>query len=366
MPINDPHDFPTVRAPRLRILNNGAPMGGALSFEVSNNNYFQADTFHASLSLNADPNFGINWWGAQETQILVDIQASLDGGQSWVSLLIGQVDHMTAHIEKGLIEVEGRDLTAYFIDNKTHETFINQTSSQVAETLAARHGMTADVVPTSTLVGRYYQIDHDRLSSNDFVRTTTEWNLLCNLAQHEDYDVWVTGTVLHFKPRTPLNQDPYIVVWDQQNIASNAINLTTQRSMNFAKDIVVVVRSWNSSQSNSITAFSPSGARSASIESGKAASYTFVFPNLTIAEAQARANKIRADLSAHERLLEFERPGDFSIGARDIVLLQGTGSSWDQKYYVDSVTRWLGFDRGGFGMRIKAKNLDPEISVLAA
>jgi phage protein D len=360
MAINDPHDVPTVRTPRLRILNHGSVMGGALSFEVTQNNYFQADTFTARFSLNADPSYGINWWGAQQVQILLDIQASLDGGISWTSLVIGQVDHMAIHVDQGLCEVDGRDLTAYLIDQKTNETYQNKTSSQVAETLAQEHGLTADVTPTPTLVGRYYQIDHERIGAGDFTRTTTEWNLLCSLAQHENFDVWVTGTTLHFHPRVPIDtSDPYVVLWDAQNIASNAINLTVQRSMNFAKDIIVVVRSWNSSQSQSITKYAPSGARQAAIQAGTAAEYAFIFPNLTEAEAQAMANKIRADLSAHERLLEFERPADLTLSARTVITLQGTGSSWDTTYYADSVTREMSIERG-FTMRVKAKNRDPE------
>lgn len=364
MAMNNPVDAPLVRAPRLRILNQGQVIGGALSFSVTTNNYYQADTFSARFSLNSDPAFGINWWGAQQNQILLDIQASVDAGNSWTSLITGQVDDMALHIDHGLCEVEGRDLTAYFIDAKTHETFLNQTASQMAQTLAARHGMQADVTATSTLLGRYYDIDHDRVSAGDFVRTTTEWNLLCNAAQFEDFDVWVTGTTLHFHPRSSLNTDPYVVVWDQSNITSNTIALTVRRSMNFAKDIVVVVRSWNSAQSKSISAYAPSSARNASIESGKAQEYSFVRPNLSLAEAQRLANKIRGDLTAHERLIEFERPADLTLGPRNMLQLQGTGSSWDTTYWADSVVREMSFDKG-FVMRVRGKNHDPQSTVLA-
>src|SRR5690242_19270086 len=137
-------------------------------------------------------------------------------------------------------------MTANFIDSKTQESFQNQTSSQVVETLASRHGMTADAMPTSTLVGRYYEMDHEWIGVNSFYRTTTEWNLMCSLAQKERYDIWVTGTTVHFHPTTAVDPNPYLVLWDETGPFSNAIEITAERAMSFAKDIVVSVRSWHS------------------------------------------------------------------------------------------------------------------------
>jgi hypothetical protein len=154
-----------------------------------------------------------------------------------------------------------------------------------------------------------------------------------------------------------------VVIWDQEHLWSNAIDLSVQRSMTFAKDIVVVVRSWNSATGRSHTKYSPSGARQSAIASGKAQEFAYVIANLTEAEAQDRANKIRADLTANERLIEFQRPADLTLAPRNVVSLQGTGSSWDQTYFVDSVSRSLGFENGGFTMRVKAKNHDPRSTV---
>jgi hypothetical protein len=51
---------------------------------------------------------------------------------------MAQVDRMDAHLDQGLIEVDGRDLTANFIDARADpSSFINQTSSQVVQTSPA-------------------------------------------------------------------------------------------------------------------------------------------------------------------------------------------------------------------------------------
>jgi hypothetical protein len=114
----------------------------------------------------------------------------------------------------GRLQIEGRDLSSRLIENKTQEAFVNQTSSQVATTLAQRRGLTPQVTATTTLVGRYYQQDHVRDSLNQFSRTTTEWDLLIYLAQREGFDVFVKGTTLYFQPTTDPSADPYVVRWD--------------------------------------------------------------------------------------------------------------------------------------------------------
>jgi phage protein D len=288
----------------------------------------------------------------------------LDGGQSWTSLLIGDVDNVDMHLEKGVVQVDGRDLTARFIDNKTQETFLNKTSSQVVEELAARRGMTADVTPTRTLVGRYYAADHDRISMGEFVRTTTEWNLMCSLAQHEQFDIWVTGTTLHFHPQTPPDADPYLIIWDKTNEWSNGIDIQCDRSLTIAKDVIVVVRSWHSGYGKEITKYSPSGARIASIQSGKSQLFSLTVPNLTEQQAQDLANKRREEITRHERIFRFSRPADLTLSARNMARLQGTGSSWDQSYYIDFVRRRMAWE-GGFTMEVQAKNHSPQSEVLA-
>lgn len=315
--------------------------------------------------MNTDPNYGMTWWGAQENPLLLDIQASVDGGATWTSLIVGQVDHIQIHIEKGLVDVDGRDMTANFIDTKTQETYQNLTSSQIVEKLAAEHGMTADVTPTTTLVGRYYEMDHERIGSGAFTRTTTEWNLLCSFAQKEEFDIWVTGTTVHFHPVVPEDPNPFVVLWDKDRLFSNAIEITVDRALTFAKDIVVVVQSYDSKTGRSVTKYAPSGARSAAISSGKAQQFTFIRPNLSDVTAQEEANRLRADLTKHERLIEFSVPADLIVTARNQVSLQGTGSSWDQPYFIDNISRSMSWD-DGFIMRIKAKNHSPVSTVLAS
>ena len=68
-------------------------------------------------------------------------------------------------------------------------------------------------------------------------------------------------------------------------------------------------------------------------------------------------------ITRHERLLSAELPGDLELDSRSLVRLSGTGTSWDQAYYPESVTRRLSFE-GGFTMSLRAKNHSPHDEVL--
>ena len=60
-------------------------------------------------------------------------------------------------------------------------------------------------------------------------------------------------------------------------------------------------------------------------------------------------------LPKHERVIEFEAPGDVSPTPRDLIRLDGTQSSWDQTYYVERISRRFSFEEG-FKMTVRAKN----------
>lgn len=339
----------------MRAIANGTVVNGPLSFDISQNSHFHADTFTAEFAIGGDSQFGIAFWGSQ-VELDLDIQASIDNGQTWTSLIYGQVDRIQIHQDHQVCSVTGRDLSARLIDAKTQMAYQNQTSSQVATSLANAAGLAADVQDTGTLIGRYYSQDHDHVTSNQFTRTTTEWDLLVYLAQREQFNVWVTGTTLHFKSGPQLGDDPWMVVWSETTpFQSNVMTLTLERSLTLAKDVTVAVRSWNSRHGKGFTKYSPGPPKSGST----AQQYYYVFPNMTEDEAQKKATALREDITRHERLVSFTAPADLTLTAQNMVQLTGTGSSWDQAYYVDHVSRRMTFD-GAFVMDVRCKNHSPQ------
>ncbi len=345
------------RSPRLRIIANGTALPGVISAEVFANNHYAADRFSAAIALGGAPWTSAASWAA-EPDILLDIQFSLDAGATFKSLIIGTVDTVTIDPVIGEVRVDGRDLTGSLIESRTQETFTNRTASEVATILAGRHNLTPVVTNTTSPVGRYYQNEHDRITLGLFSRATTEWDLLVFLAQQEGFDVFVAGTELHFQPASPT---PDLV---QPIRANDLINLRLERSLTLARDIEVVVKSWNSRNRAAFTQTARAARRTGGSgqhgqsRSGPPQRYVFVRPNLTQDAALKLAQQKLAELTRHERVLQATMPGELSLSPRSLLTLTGTGTEFDQDYFIDTIDRALNFDTG-FSQHIRAKNSSP-------
>lgn len=334
-----------VRQPKLTVTVNGTPLSGVIEAEVTNASHFVADTFRVTLAgSGATPGYGADYW-ADSAYDQIAVYAGTD---SLTQLIIGQVDNIDYGMLGRTITLTGRDLSAPLMDTKTAEKFQNQTSSQIAQELALRHGLDSGVQKTTTRVGTYYNLDHVVLTQEQ-----TEWDLLIYLAQQEGFDVWVGGNTLYFKPSPVSTTPPYLIRW--QAPASNAMDITLSRSENLAKDIIVNVISFHQKSQKKVSVTAKRlGAHSQKL-GGKAQVYTFRRPNLTADQARALADSLLADISKHERILTANLPGDGALTTRAMVRLVGSGTAWDQDYYPDTVTRTISVD-DGYRMEVRAKN----------
>lgn len=350
-----PHDL---RHPRLRVLADGFELPGVIFAEIVSNNHYAADRFR--LQLEVRPVAAAQW--SVTDSALLDIQVATDG-PNWISLITGDVDQLRLDTRSHTMSLEGRDLTAGLIETRTQETFANQTSSEIATTIAARHGLTADVTRTMTPVGAYWQLEHDRITLGSFSRAITEWDLLVTLAQHEGYDVWVFGSTLFFRLASSL---PVAAV-TLRSVATlsgpaNIISMQLERALTLARDIEVVVKSWNSRQANAFAqtararregssshAVGVAGARS------RIQRYVYVVPNLTPDAALKLAQMRLAELTRHERVVEIEMPGELTLAPRQKIRVEATGTSFDQEYWIDEITRRIDV-KHGFTQHLRARN----------
>jgi hypothetical protein len=354
--LNEPQ--PSYRSPRLRLLVNDQALTGAYEAEVNSNNHYGADRFGAVLALGPDPWADAGFWSS-ETNILVDVQFSLDGGASFTSVIQGLVDMVSINPVNGSVHISGRDFTAALIEAHAQETFANRTSSEIATIFAQRHGLIPRVTPTSALVGRFYQSDNESLMLNRFSEATTEWDLLTYLARQENYDSFVSGSDLRFQPTTPETKI------DQVLHPADMIELKLARALTLARDIQVTVRSWNSLQQtafaecvgSTIIGTSP-GASDNSTNATQ--QYVVIRPNLTPDKALAVAQQHLSELSRHERIIEFSMPAELALTPRSRILLDGTNTDFDQPYYIDSIERTFR-PQTGFIQRIRASGSSPRI-----
>jgi phage protein D len=79
-------------------------------------------------------------------------------------------------------------------------------------------------------------------------------------------------------------------------------------------------------------------------------------PGLTSDQADAQAQRLQSLASAFQMQVEVDIPGDSSINATMSLNLTGTGTAWDQTYYIDTVTHEFSFE-DGFRTTIEAKTM---------
>ena len=332
---------------------------------MTHNAHFAADTWRAEFASTAMGAFGASYWGASEYD-RVELYAWLDDGGALARfpMITGQVDEAEYDPTNRKLTLSGRDLSAALIDARTSEKFQNKKAHEIAQALALRHGLDSNVTPTATLAGRYYQIDHASLT-----REESEWDLLCYLAEREGFDVWVRGETLYFHPPVQETQPPYELTWADPGAgspASNCKTLALSRSQTLARGVEVKVRSWNQGQEKAFTAVARRSRKGVAIspaDDTALQTYVYTVPNLTREQATKYAQTMADKITRHERLLSAELPGDLELDSRSLVRLSGTGTSWDQTYYPESVTRRLSFS-DGFTMSLRAKNHSPHDEVL--
>ena len=332
----------SLRTPTLTVLADGTPLPNVMDADVLANAHFAAARFRLRLAVSAPAAAALLQPGT-----ILDIQLTLGGTPT--SLIQGEADTIRSDVLNRTLEIDGRDLTARLLDARTQETFSNQTASQIAETLAARHSLTPDVTATQTLAGRYYEADHDHLTLGQFSRATTEWDLLTFLAAREGFEAYVSGQTLTFAPLatspTPTSLTPAL-----------CLSLSLEHTLTLARDIEVTVKSWSSRQQSAVTQTAKSAAKGR--RGGSPQRIVVVRPNLSSNDALQLANRILADLSAHERLVHAELPGELALTPRSRVQLTGTGTDFDQLYYVAELDRHFSSTHG-FTERLRLKNIPP-------
>lgn len=369
----------TVRSPRaiVRVGPWGSQQSvtGWVNCEVVNNNLSGADTFHVTFATSMLPKgFDVNWFSQQQdmyVEILMGLPADPNNytASDLTSLIFGQVDRIEYDPVNFLLDLSGRDLTRVFIDTKSTVKYSLLTSSQIATTLAQKHGLTAKVTQTKVPVGKYYDLDHVTMTDE-----RSDWDLLLYLAQVEDFEVYVRGQTLYFNPKradvraTQPVANPYVIEWIQPtapNMAPSANVQTLQftRALTVSRGIQVLVRSWNQRQAKGFTAAWPSSPKTTQIGKatpfGNSQVYVRTFPNLTQDQALQKAKALYEAIVQHEMRFEAELPGDVILDTGTTIQVTGTGTAYDQTYYPDSITRRMEWD-GGFTMVVTAKNMAPE------
>ncbi|MBI1214132.1 MAG: hypothetical protein GC190_21935 [Alphaproteobacteria bacterium] len=343
------------RSPRGVVQINGTPIDGWLSIEVESTVFANADTFRVRFAVSDLPaGKDANWFSSQKTikcEVFAGFPPNPDNysADELDSLILGMVDNVSFDPIARTLLIDGRDFASKLIEAKISDKYPNQTSSQIATTLAGKAGLTPQVTSTSVKVGKFYEIDQVRLTDN-----STQWDLLQYLAREEGFAAYVKGETLYFEPKPSASQDPYVFKYEPPagNVgfaSASAQSISARRNLAITGGLTVEVHSWNMRDKKAYakTATSPQGA-------GK--TYTYVFANLTPDQCQARANQLLKEITGHQMTLNVRGPADNILLRNDVIQLTGTGTAFDQTYFPTSIARSLSRDEG-YVWDIEARNV---------
>ncbi len=311
----------------MQVLVNGASLPGVVEIYVSSDSYMGADRFHLVAALDST---GYGVWAGDNIQISIILEIA----GNTQKLITGIVDRVEIDVGAQLARVDGRDLTALFLEARIQETFENQTASDIVTLLASRRGLVAQVTPTYDLIGRDFDGDHAQIALDQYSGVTTEWDLLARLADVEGFDVWVDDQTLYFAPPSPGLGQTVITPRD-------CIGLRLERLLSLTVDLQVVVKSWDSRSQQTIV-------QSAGGTSGVVPpkSYVLIRPNMSATDAARLAARTLAQMTQNGRVITIEMPGDAMTKPRQSLALTQTGTDFDGSYVITSVERHMSFAHG--------------------
>jgi phage protein D len=340
-----------VRSPRC-IVQTDAGMFAPESCEVTVSQHQSADTFSAKIALDDPSGLDESYW-ADTAPINVTVLATNDINSAGLTqMFIGVADKIEIDFESRMVHVSGRDKTAKMIDAKTNEKWLNKQPNDIITDLAGRVGLSVNFSGQATdRAGLKFNQDYNRISELD-----SNWNVIVRLARQMGCIAFVKGNVLQVQPIDGGTGGNYTIQYQKPTSSSyaqaNFVKLTCHRDLNLAKKIKVNHKSWQHKQGKAIESeYELDGAGSDTLE------HTLKGANLTKQQQDAHAQSRINDIASHERTITVDTVGDVNIDPSMMLVLNGTGTGFDQSYIISDIQHRWGWGEG-YKMSIRVRNKD--------
>ncbi len=323
------------------IVSIGGSTFRVVSMDVNQTANKSADTMHAEVAISSNPGAAAMASGAANIPVEATVEAGADGGL----LFTGTADDITIDFDRMLLKVSARDKTKGPIGKKSIEDFRNKTPSEIVSEIAGRHGLAALIEGGGSMMAGKKQ------QKEDFVHLThhiSDWTLIQHLADREGKVAFVRKNQLyfvqidsgmfgafavHFVPPTP-----------GRHAQSNVLQLSCSRNIEAGEPTEVSVKSWNVKKAQRYEGKAGGGQRK----------FEYSHPQLDQDQAQNIADKRHREAVRHEMTCNVTVPGKASVQPPMKLNLSGTGTAFDQMYFIDTINHRVGGN--GYTMSITAKN----------
>lgn len=258
-------------------------------------------------------------------------------------LVMGEIDTTDFHFgQNGTIHASGRCKSIKLHNKKSNQKFVNQTTTQVVQTLAGQAGLGASVGGGGAMAGKKLDQEFAKMTDGQsFASVITKCAELDNARWYVDndgtlhYDIGPGGGgySVHYSPGTPESADFF--------------ELSIKRNIQAGKTIKCTVKSWHPKQKKANEGTGTSGGNGGPVE------YGYTIPGLQQDQCQKHAKSKADEVARHEITVNVRCVGDPSINVAMGLSVSGTGF-FDQSYTIDSIHHQFGMS--GHTMSITARD----------
>jgi hypothetical protein len=356
-----------VNYPRVKLVVNGQAFA-VDSTTVRKNGYYHGDKMECSLPLWGNGTFDNEWWialgsvpiGSNDTSSPIPVlvyngEGSPTGQTTWESepLFDGLLLNKKGDIHTGKLNISCVDRTILLQQYKLYQTYPNKSGAEIISMLAQQVGMTANVTGADRLVGALYSKNHVKLQHGDMSKVSTAWDMICYLARESGNVAFVKGTVVYVQPNKPDASNAFSIIYGKPvvvdgvstwSVQSNVKTLSWDHNLLMAKDITIEVQFFHSKKGK------PGSAKAGPPKNKNASGQSnFIFgpyANMTADQAQAKANQLYKEYTAHEYTWTFEAPVDFTLQPYQTVLITDSVGEMAQTFYINELTYKVDADSG--------------------
>lgn len=348
-----------VRAPRayLSLSDQRFPL---TEWQATLSRHASSDTFFGSAPVNAT---GLDLaYFASLSAVDAALMASNDG-QSFVEIMSGQVDQAAIDLsDRGYrVTLTGRDRSAKLIDSTRTTKNPNKQPLDIIKDLVGRHGLTIQSGSQggSGQAGKVHtQDEYTHLIDND-----SDWNTICRLAEREGFfPPYAKGSTIYLDGPDDKGDGTFPVFIQPPTpgspAQSNATRIRLINNCHLGRDVIQTVRSSHTRKAKSISKTKTmkvgEATRGAQV-AATALKWERHEPGLTDDQVEKLSRKLLEEKTRHELAIEIDMPGDTALTPRLMLQVSGTGSAFDQSYFIDSVTHQCD-EQNGYTMSARAKN----------
>ena len=326
-----------VMAPRLRAQINGASVDSIIHAEIVSRGSCKSSRFELTISITKNTR-DRGWLSLIGGRVTVEIYVYSKITGDGVAIFEGLADSISVDQTNSIARILGRDYSSVLIDSTYQDSFCNQTASEIAYSIAARHKLRTNVFTTSTMVGSFQDNGYNQLLLNTHSRITSEWDLLVQLARNEGFELVVDGDILVFAPAIALPRINSTV-----NVG-DVMGIRFHKNCPLSAQTTLTVKSWNSwlaqalyhsdDQSSDQGTTSPLG-----LDDNSGLEIAIVKPNLSSLDAERIANTSLDTIRQQALTVQITMPGEMLMKPRDNLTITGSESAFDTNYVITSIRR---------------------------